>query len=191
MIGRRAFTLVELLIVVVIIAVLAALVFFAMAPVRESSRRTTCGSNLRQISQALRMYMDDFEGVEPEVGVALTAHQLGLPLVESIGYFKDRYARYEGIFFCPSYHREMPLNQLTMTYTWFPEDTSTRPGPYSFAEIVRKKGPHTPVLACEDHNFRWSRMDEPRWTQKRITVLRLGGAIEHKHVGIQDPSFEW
>jgi prepilin-type N-terminal cleavage/methylation domain-containing protein len=53
---RRAFTLVELLVVVGIVALLLALLLPAVQAARESARRTGCASNLRQISVALQLY---------------------------------------------------------------------------------------------------------------------------------------
>ena len=53
---RRAFSLVELLVVIGIIAILLALLFPAFAKVREQSRRTKCLANLRSIGQALFIY---------------------------------------------------------------------------------------------------------------------------------------
>jgi prepilin-type N-terminal cleavage/methylation domain-containing protein/prepilin-type processing-associated H-X9-DG protein len=58
---RSAFTLVELLIVIVIIAVLAAILFPLMTNARERSRKTACLSNQRQISTAWLMYSQDFD----------------------------------------------------------------------------------------------------------------------------------
>lgn len=54
--SRRAFTLVELLVVIGIIAVLVAMLLPALNQAREASRRTVCLSNLRQLYSYMRMY---------------------------------------------------------------------------------------------------------------------------------------
>ena len=54
--GLRSFTLIELLVVIVIIAILAALLFPALAKVRELAKRTSCCSNLHQFDVALASY---------------------------------------------------------------------------------------------------------------------------------------
>ena len=56
---RNGFTLIELLVVIAIIAILAAILFPVFAQAREKARQTSCLSNMKQISLALRMYMQD------------------------------------------------------------------------------------------------------------------------------------
>jgi prepilin-type N-terminal cleavage/methylation domain-containing protein/prepilin-type processing-associated H-X9-DG protein len=58
---KRAFTLIELLVVIAIIAILAAILFPVFAQARESARKTSCLSNVKQISLAVTMYVQDYD----------------------------------------------------------------------------------------------------------------------------------
>jgi len=56
---KKAFTLLELFIVIAIIALLAALVFPQFAKQRAVARQSACASNERQLASALSMYVRD------------------------------------------------------------------------------------------------------------------------------------
>lgn len=56
---RRAFTIIELLVVVGIIGLLTAIILPSLRSVRIQARRTVCGTNLRQIGVALGGYLSD------------------------------------------------------------------------------------------------------------------------------------
>jgi prepilin-type processing-associated H-X9-DG protein/prepilin-type N-terminal cleavage/methylation domain-containing protein len=66
---RRAFTLVELLVVIGIIAILLGLLLPAIAAARQQSQSTQCQSNLREIVTAALNYAQDWKGYWPPASV--------------------------------------------------------------------------------------------------------------------------
>jgi prepilin-type N-terminal cleavage/methylation domain-containing protein/prepilin-type processing-associated H-X9-DG protein len=61
----KGFTLIELLVVVAIISLLAAILFPVFARARESARKSSCLSNLKQIGLGWMMYTQDYDEVAP------------------------------------------------------------------------------------------------------------------------------
>ncbi len=68
MINRRAFTLVELLVVVAIIALLLAMLLPALNKAKEVASQVRCAANMRQIGVAVTGYTVDNRGVMPYAG---------------------------------------------------------------------------------------------------------------------------
>lgn len=78
--SRRAFTVIELLVVIGIIAILMAILLPVMEKVRHRGYIDACASNLRQLGQALTMYANDSRGHFPR-----TTYVEGAPLAIGTG----------------------------------------------------------------------------------------------------------
>ncbi|HEU4751864.1 MAG TPA: DUF1559 domain-containing protein [Armatimonadota bacterium] len=92
------FTLIELLVVIAIIAILAAILFPVFAQAREAARKASCGSNVRQLGLAVRMYTQDYDERFPFGGWFPNGN-------DGTGEWQNTVAPYvknKGIYRCPS-----------------------------------------------------------------------------------------
>jgi prepilin-type N-terminal cleavage/methylation domain-containing protein/prepilin-type processing-associated H-X9-DG protein len=100
---RRAFTLIEILVVIAIIALLAAIIFPVFSRARESARAISCLSNLKQIGMGLAMYSEDYAGRYPIAGGEISWDAVdsstgnGPWMQQMQSYLKNRQ-----VFHCPS-----------------------------------------------------------------------------------------
>ncbi len=60
--SSSGFTLIELLVVIAIIAILAAILLPVFINARQAGRAASCKSNLRQLGEAMHLYLDDWFG---------------------------------------------------------------------------------------------------------------------------------
>jgi len=58
---NKKFTLIELLVVIAIIAILAAMLLPSLARAREMAKKTQCSGNLKQCTQAMLLYSNNFD----------------------------------------------------------------------------------------------------------------------------------
>ena len=91
--GRRGFTLVEILVVIAIIGILVSLLLPAVQAAREAARRISCVNNLKQLGLAMQNYADVnkvfppsfcWNGVAGDVGGNWSAQARVLPFLEEV-----------------------------------------------------------------------------------------------------------
>jgi prepilin-type N-terminal cleavage/methylation domain-containing protein/prepilin-type processing-associated H-X9-DG protein len=102
---RRAFTLVELLVVIGIIGLLIAILLPTLSQARQQAQGVACMSNMRQLGMAFLMYADENQGQFPTCGIN----------------------------FRPTDDVDMPWDSLLLPYTM--EGTFWVPGPYHYFNV--------------------------------------------------------
>jgi len=73
--SRKGFTLVELLVVIGIIALLISILLPSLNRARETANRVKCGSNLRQVGQAILLYSNENKGNYPRTKYNASVNQ--------------------------------------------------------------------------------------------------------------------
>jgi prepilin-type N-terminal cleavage/methylation domain-containing protein len=110
---RRAFTLLELLVVVAVVAVLAALAYPLVANVQERGRAVACTQNLRSLGAALNLYLGENNLIMPTLALGREKITDDVPVIDNT---LDRYVSDRRVFACPS---DKQFARLTGTsYHW-------------------------------------------------------------------------
>jgi prepilin-type N-terminal cleavage/methylation domain-containing protein/prepilin-type processing-associated H-X9-DG protein len=180
---RRAFTLVELLVVITIIAVLASMLLPALARAKAQASGIHCLSQMRQIGLATLLYADDHESRLPRSTHSAMAYgQLPwgyalLPYVAGQQYTGQNAAwtnTFNGIYRCPKDKRRNA--DWSYGKSVYPELTEDETGGRTWARIEQIPRPSVTVLFAEkasgsmaDHfmaNF-WREGGQPEVDQHR------------------------
>jgi len=119
---RRAFTIIELIVVIAIITALAAILLPAIKKAREQAHQTQCESNLRQLTVAYMMFAQENHDafLSPDASNA----QAGFPANNSDGQVilpLFKYAPATSVFHCPNDDRPGALSYSINEYvagTW-------------------------------------------------------------------------
>src|SRR5688572_9660713 len=135
---RRAFTLVELLVVIGIIALLVGILLRSLRSAREQSRRVACLSNLRSLQHAHLMYCNEYQGkFWAKWTTSPTFHYLLKPY---LGYglnnkTTSKEFTYEQIFVCPATSNDARPEQVGA-----PSETIVNPSPSPFETFITHYG---------------------------------------------------
>lgn len=124
--GRSAFTLVEILVVAAIISLLVAILIPSLAAARRHARKTTCLSNVHQITAAWSAYLADskdrfLKGTNKQFTYggrqgALTAYRGRRPLNRYVGAPPKAFSGAD-VFWCPD---DPGARNITGTcFTWY------------------------------------------------------------------------
>lgn len=108
-----AFTMIELLAVIAIIVVLAAILFPVFARAKAQAKQTVCVSNLRQIGDAITLYMNDNDGLfpsavdpsdkyDPQIWSQFPAFEARIPYMPMMNQVLQPFIKSNEIFHCPS-----------------------------------------------------------------------------------------
>jgi len=99
----RAFTLVELLVVIGIIALLIGILVPVLGNARQSAQRTTCAAQLRDIASLFQMYLNDHKQRVPRVNPLPSLPDfLGYPAPGLVEVLEPYHRGATGVFRCPS-----------------------------------------------------------------------------------------
>jgi len=172
---RRAYTLIEILVVVAIIGVIVAILFPVFSAVRENGRMAKCISNLHQWGTAIQMYRDDWGGADPQPGMKIKSlSELGFPWGAPPARFWKTYGLdAPAVRFCPSAPRQRS-GKPSPYYSLFWADEPLPP-----EEIQRKadRGADMALMVCAFHNRIPLIEDNPTWGDIRVVVLRLNQQV--------------
>ncbi|QOV92415.1 type II secretion system protein [Humisphaera borealis] len=117
---QKAFTLVELLVVIGVIALLISILLPALNRAREQAQASVCLSNLRQIGAALTLYNNENHGYNVP-SYTMTGTNSGVPLegwaciLDALNYVKAAEGSGNSVYACPSMLHEAPLDGQTGT----------------------------------------------------------------------------
>jgi prepilin-type N-terminal cleavage/methylation domain-containing protein/prepilin-type processing-associated H-X9-DG protein len=122
----KAFTLVELLVVIGIIALLISILLPSLNKAREAANVTACLSNLRQIGQAMHSYSAQNKGIMPfhaERGAYFPAIPGGFNGgrgYNMFGILRSTEKLPDNLFRCPSETRDFVINDNTFSMPFAP-----------------------------------------------------------------------
>lgn len=111
---RRAFTLLELLVVLGIIAILAAISYPLLARSIAAGKAAACLSNLRQLGAGLNAYLGEHDMLMPTLQLGRDSLKQDVPVIDNT---LDKYITDKRLFACPADNKNLAATTGT-SYCW-------------------------------------------------------------------------
>jgi prepilin-type N-terminal cleavage/methylation domain-containing protein/prepilin-type processing-associated H-X9-DG protein len=201
--ARNGFTLIELLVVIAIIAILAGMLLPALAKAKEKGQQSVCRGNLKQLSLAMMMYVDDnkdtFPGTASKGSYAamkedwiywnLTLRPSNDPSLPQ-SYFTNvqnsAIARYIGSFTTNLFRCPSDRDAVDREMAWRRQPAGTNPYLYSYTLVSHVDGVNNRGMASlygvgvPPLHFKSASIKSP--TQKILLLEENGSARNHSSV---------
>lgn len=190
----KAFTIVELLVVISVITILAALLFPALAKAKHMTKKISCQSNLRQVQTYSLQYADDYCGWT--VGYyCLHKNQTWYNLFRDVGILPD--AKNWNILRCPGLPKGSIYtinNTVAGKYEWSYGADLLHPyqrvfganNVWSFRLASARCPSLIPLFFCGENYGGNNRIQLPHI--KSANASYIDGHIANKHLNEFDPS---
>jgi len=108
--ARQGFTLIELLVVIAIIAILTGILYPVFSQAKAKARQTACQSNMKQLGNAMQLYVQDYDEsfppvyLDPKSRVIPDSTLVDSPQWKGLSWTERiyPYVKNEAVFKCPS-----------------------------------------------------------------------------------------
>jgi prepilin-type N-terminal cleavage/methylation domain-containing protein/prepilin-type processing-associated H-X9-DG protein len=110
----RAFTLIEILVVLAIIGILAAFSYPVYQRTTAGGKAAACLSNLRQLGAGLNAYLNDNDAKMPTLLIGRDSTSQDLPVIDNT---LDKYVTDKRVFACPADNKNLAAKTGT-SYCW-------------------------------------------------------------------------
>jgi prepilin-type N-terminal cleavage/methylation domain-containing protein len=168
---KKAFTVLEMLVVLAVIVALAALLLPVLTAARKRSLTVPCASHLHQLHLAWEMYREDYEGTYPAI------------ITQIFPYVRNR-----KVFTCPldhfggaSPHATKRLSAPVSYFYLLSDDINSAKN----IEILRRNDPHHGVFYCVLHGTPCRGLNAKNSFEGDVLLVRTDGAIRTKKVGFR------
>lgn len=111
---QRAFTLIEMIVVMAVIAILAAFAYPVYQRSVASGRAAACLSNLRQLSAGLNAYLNENDMKMPTLQIGRDSLNQDVPVIDNT---LDKYISDKRVFACPADNKNLATKTGT-SYCW-------------------------------------------------------------------------